>query len=885
MTTALFTLLSVVLMFWFGFGPILLLLPGQEDGRRVLLLPFAGLSGHILVSVVLAQFELTGHAISVISLVLFSGLAFWGLSRSPLTRQELRDSAVPLAIGLATLVFIAWPLFHSGFGHYWGYANPDQPWLGRVLDWIHLHPYGPVGGASAGDTFRGVPENTLLAMFYFISTVATLTGTGPSLLFNVVQASLIPLVPIGVFLFAGGLGLPRRTALLVSVTLACSSLVAYTFYLDSLGALSVIGFVPASLALLLEFGETGSFRYAALLSGICAAMYYNYMGATGVLIVFLGALGLHLLLSRKLSIRRLLGLVALTAGLIAFAWTPLAVDNLRLFLLESVSNRLVAAKAPIPDSEILNGFALAFTEQGIPFFWGLKLHAAQFAPWHLVAGFLCFILLALSISPRVSQLPRAFVWILAAAILPVVAYTFKGNGYGVYKLAAWISPFLITGLIATLLGFARLLREHQLRKLAVVPYLAIAAYIGINGVLTVRLAAFTQSAPLAGTHQSLVDIPPEDVRQLRELNATTYDHNILVMLGSGVTQLWASEDLPFPKGRPFRALGILTQESVPTTETKAVPEQYVLHLNNRKLDVVDPPEGPHVWSNGSFALSRLDQIQNALFTGLGWYRIETSATAAPYWRKRYRWLRKRAEFLLFNPRPGPQRLLITMIGGYGSQDPVRHVAFLLNGRQFDEVEFSGYTRILTKPFSAAPPWAQIELAVREDVTPLPRTRSLWASWVPAESRRLNVAVSEAVVVDGASAGPCVSRFDVKKELEGQPTALVENLWPDGWIGAEAAFHLLYPPDGRQMEITGMLPQAPGMSVPYPIFVEINERPVGEVTITNFGEFRAVIPLPDGPGSLANQVVRVRLKPSATFRGENNDTRALSLRPYMVGFTN
>src|SRR5271157_5213047 len=241
MSTVLVTIVFILLMFWCGIGPVLLLLPRQTSARRVLLLPFVGLCAHMLFGIILARFDLTGHTISILALVFFSTLALWGLYRAPLSLKEIGQSVTPLLIACGSMALIALPLFQAGMDNYWGDANPDQAFLIQYVQWMYSHPFGVPPGLErlSSVAYRGVGENSFLLVFYVISTVAAITRTAPDLLFNVAEAGLVFLVPPALFLFAEALGLSRRRSLLASACLGCSSLVAFTFCLDSLAALSV----------------------------------------------------------------------------------------------------------------------------------------------------------------------------------------------------------------------------------------------------------------------------------------------------------------------------------------------------------------------------------------------------------------------------------------------------------------------------------------------------------------------------------------------------------------------------------------------------------------------------------------------------------------------
>ena len=247
---------ALILLYFCGFGPTLLLINPKESPYRVVVMPALGLCCHIVFSIFLAQFSLNGSTISAIVLPFFACLAVMGWRRSGLSRQEWRRAAPALLLGLFAAALVGWPLVRNGVGNYWGLANPDQAFLTPVLEWIQGHPLGIppeyrdkfhyLGG------FRDIPQNTLLAIFYFTSTVSLITAVPIGLLFNVTGLCMVYLTPCSVYVLCDELGLPRGTCISATGAVACSALAAYTFYLDSLAAMTLIAVLPLCVALALR---------------------------------------------------------------------------------------------------------------------------------------------------------------------------------------------------------------------------------------------------------------------------------------------------------------------------------------------------------------------------------------------------------------------------------------------------------------------------------------------------------------------------------------------------------------------------------------------------------------------------------------------------------
>jgi len=200
-------------------------------------------------------------------------------------------------------------------------------------------------------------------------------------------------------------------------------------------------------------------------------------------------------------------------------------------------------------------------------------------------------------------------------------------------------------------------------------------YMGINAELSYRKGTYTRPEAPLGSPQGLVNIPFQDTHQLSELAVGRYRENVAVLLPDVVAQRWAKAYLAAALRQSFPELKLFTADSVPRDSRPALPQAYFLRWKNREMDIVEGPRRLAIWNNPSFARSRLDQLSNAVIPGEGWYRVERMPSSCVFLHKRFRWVRKRAELLLFNPLPKLQRLLLTMTSGYGNPAPERHISF------------------------------------------------------------------------------------------------------------------------------------------------------------------------------------------------------------------
>jgi hypothetical protein len=881
--TLLAVLTFVGIFYYCGLGPALLLFPARKTPWRLAIMPALGLCAHIVFSILLAQFSLTGQTISIITLPFFGLLAVLGWKRNRVSLEELRMASPVILLGLLSVAAFGWPLIQSGMQNYIGFANPDQPFLIPVLEWIRIHSFGVP--PQYADQFRGlgglngIPQNTVLAVFYVTSTVSLITGAPIGLLFNVTALSLIYLVPGGVYALAEVLQLPRKVCLMAALLVACSSLVAYTLYLSSLGAISVIAIAPVACALTIEFASKPKLNTALSLGVVYTSMYYNYLGAIGLLSLLLGVGLTHGLLRRTLPLGKALLFVGATAAGIILLFAPLAATNFRYFLDETFGSRFQG------DAEILMSFALAMTELGIAFFWGLRFPTAGPWPfaqqpqgelWAFIIGAAFSLMLVFACCYPRSNLPSVFRLMLAAILGVIVFYAQRRIGYGVFKLVAWVHPLMVVAFTASVFTLSDWLLSMRSRALGWLVLFALPLYAVPNLELALRLG-FTAEFPKEGLMlHNAPNLSFRDVRELRWVGERWGPSGIVAALPDPVAAIWAQGYLLGANVDFFPPISLSVSDSSPRSATNLPPGRFLLHSNDPEFDVVPLPECPAIWSNPSFALSRLDQCGNVLVFGQGWYRSESSKTSGRL--TRFRWLRKRGELLLLNPANRSQRLRITMIAGPGNRAPSRTVSVFLNGVLLQRFSMVGMTQFVTKPFVARGPVSQIEILVDEQANPLPRPWALWNRWVAHEARRLNVAIASVDLVDADLDTRNLFSFVDLASPNGN-TALLNGIFMDRWMGTEASLTLASPdPAPRELRVSGMAPGGVGLRFPFRLTAKLNGILLPPCEIRQPGDFQTHCPVPDAlarsvqPG----QAVRIDIQAEKTFTGAA-DPRALSLR--------
>jgi hypothetical protein len=898
----------LALLVFFGLVPALVLLPKDLRGHRILFLPILGLSSGTLMTFGLAPLNLTGRTIAIVALVLFfcgTVLVAVGKARVPwvhlaskrlewrrvavvwFDREELKGAAAPLLSGAASMLLIGWPLFYQGLESYWGFANPDAPFYLAILEHLHSNPFGMPG------IYSGLDLSAILGISYFFSMLTVITRIPIEQLFGVACSGVLFLIPLSTCLLGEiGFGLRRPMALTASFVIAGSSIVANTFYLHSLGALSVVALVPAGLTVAILYTRSPELKNAFLLVLVVAAMYYCYFPGFGVLGVAIGAVVAAALIRRRLSVRDALVPAALAAVVTGSLFFPHARTILNRLVWESLSGRL--AVSPTSDEVVLS-FAPALTEELVPFFWGLKnLNGISVLPGHPDTLFLLLFalggllsgMMALSLVRRTSGLAADYAYVLLALLAVVAIYVAGGNGYGVFKLTAWVQPLVILGLTATCLGVAHPMWSRGAGLLSFAPVLLLLTYAGLNVAQTVLLGLSSTGLVEAATHH----LPAYDLKSVRELSkvsAISGQQPLALALPDPVLQRWVIPYLGLPRAQfaPVLTLNVedSNSESRGWNAAEAFPDRrsgFLLHLDQTAEDIAPAPPASPVWRAGKFALTPLDGVRNGLWLGMGWYRLEHWPGAQFAWQKRLRWLRKRAEAILVNPDREPQRLRLTLFAGEGNPSPGRHVVIWADGRKLDEFEFSGYARLLSRPFVTSSFWTHLELEVQESAGLIPRQQAFWNDWIPRDPRRLNVAVSEiALVPDRDAEAGLATVLDLSSDTR-LTSAFFDGIYPDLWIGKQAAVTLRLPPGAEAIEIAGTMPGERTLQYPYRIHALANGTSLGDQAVSGPGPFQLRFPLNTALRSRSSpSKVVIVLQPESTFvpaeAGLSADPRSLS----------
>jgi hypothetical protein len=879
--------------------PLALLVRRHADGRRVLLMPVLGLCGVVLFTCFLASWGMTGRSIARVALVaiaaavagavllprLWPRLAvspYW----EPLSLLEFKAAAPALCIGFFTSILVAWPLFLAGCTDYWGFANPDQAFYMTIVDHLEDHAFGqplgervhaPSASAAAGD------PAAILGLSYLFPMVSVMTGIPSMFLFGVLCAVMVFLAATSTYVLCRvGLNVTSGTAAVAACLVGLSSVCAQTFYHHSLGSLAVAVVCPTGLTLAASYTRRPEFRIAVLLAFLLAGMLFCYFPGFAILGIILGGWFFIPLLKRSLRVRSLLVMGGL-AALLTLVYPRQCRALFQTLLKETVSSRLATT-----EDEILLSIDSILTEEFVPSIWGLKTLGLPF-PDFLVSrrrvGMVLFSFGALFLATTLSGfwkpggLPGEFKAMLGVVAAITTLYFAKNNGYGVYKLITWLSPLIIVALSVSCMSlYTRSAGLFQ--KLLL---LVLFSYAGLNLIQTVRLARYSRGTESEGL-QNASDVALREMHALETGAGLVRPQAVFAAVPDPVLQRWAD---PFLRDPHVHYLPVITLDMQDSDNKYAAEYRraavaqlaggYLLYMTAALKDIVLAPDAhSSIWHSRVFALAPLDQVQNQLLVGAGWYRRE-AVPGISRQPQEFRWLRKRAELLLLNPAPTPQRLCLRVLAGYGNPSPTRHLILFVDGQRFDEITISGQARILSKPFTVSGRAGQLEIMVQEDATPIPRTYGLWNRWVPRDPRRLNLAVFEASLEAPATHSDALqARVDFTSEAELART-YYNGVYPDRWLAGRAAVEMRVPRRSKTLRVRGMAPGGTNLMFPMRIRLNVDDQPLGEAILQKPGNFDESVPVPASFTGKGDRDALVSIQPGSNCFVGNGDTRCLTVR--------
>jgi hypothetical protein len=533
--TLVLVFVTLALVWLSGLGATLLLLRSPASIPRLLICPFVGTAASVLLFFFLLPLNLTGPGTAGLDMALLAGLAAAGLAKSPLRREDWSEAWPVLLVCSGGFLLAAWPLLASGYHDYMAYGNPDVPFFLTGLRYFSDHPLR----LPDSSFYRGLSPGGIVGVLFYAYQVAIVTKVSVEELFSTVCAAIVFLSPCSVYLLCRtGLAMDRRKALVTAGLAATSSLLAYTFYLNSLGTLTVMTSLPAVAGVAILYFRTPERRYAILLAMLLAGSLYNYFTGTIVLLAVCGAVGAAAVVRRGFPRKRLAVLGIAGVAAVCLPSLPYA-KGIIVSLFPTASQPSLAASA----NEIQTTFALVLTERGAPFFWGLEIPFGPIPQWSgrsnlggavlLAVALLLFAIVACAFSARLSGLPAGFRAALAALAVLVAYFYVKEVAYGVFKLVAWVHFLFLAALAGVLLnGLSKWRGTAARAALGGV----LVSYAILNGALTVQLGR----SSLGLGRVILSSVPGLRLSDLRAVEGLPRQPVIMVGFADDVIRRWAT---------------------------------------------------------------------------------------------------------------------------------------------------------------------------------------------------------------------------------------------------------------------------------------------------------------------------------------------------------
>lgn len=832
-----------------GYGPTLLLLERNERRSRAAAIPVMGLVCYMVATHVVASRHFDGRVVSMAALGALAALVFAVPKSRRLDRREIQDALAVFAICGAGMLLVAWPLLREGYGSYLAYGNPDVAFSVGVNHDLLRYAYG----SRISDYPQFWPDFIFANVYgsgYIGVLLSVLTGANIFKLNDVVAAGMVFIVPAAVFLFATiCLGATRKAALVAAAVAACSSQISYTFCLQSIGAMNFICLLPAFLALSTEALDGGGLRQFLATSLILAGASYGYYAALPIMGALL-AVGAVLAFAKKtISITSLCSMAAICAGVAFVAYPSLMTAIVRRSVFEAGSSRMVAS---LNGPEIMLNFAFALTEQYLTFFWGLSIPTLAtnsiFAPPSVIyvlvlgLGLLFSVTLVWLILRRGIRVEgRVQTGILAF----IVAYYFvRNNAYGAFKLAGWFNPVFVAFLVCGILTAASF--QTKRKWFARCAYGALLAMTVLNGGWTLALGRSSLAGNTGISGKNMAGFTAHDFEGLTELGKLIPpQERLLVAIPDAPVQRWVITYLSRRNISVVPFLSLSPEEADQAEQTAAAGADSARYILTwwKSRDIIPVAIQHPIWHNEKFQLARLDSASDLVIMGRGWYRTESIPGSAEPWQHRFRWLRTHGEMILLNGSGREMRLRLTLVSGYGQTSPERVVSFSLNGVQFDEVHVAGTANVITKPFRASGFLNRLAISVPDTTEPIPRKWGMIRRWVPQDGRRLNIAVSDAELIDDQQYStmrlPCHLDFSRPDDWK---VPGVDGLYGDRWIADEAHFALQPCGDADAVAVKGSLPGLPKSKPPFPVVVSVDGVP-HTVGLTKPGPFDIAVAIP------------------------------------------
>lgn len=874
-----FILLAFGMLFLFGLGPVLTLLPPRF---RVYALFVAPATGYVVFCffTILAS-GLTHLPLAQTNGYVLIGLLVWSLIALTLYRRELPDilSAskwIPISL-VVMLVVIFFPVLDQGIGLYLGTVNPDFSQSVAFTEalktfnlsfWIYPSQMPHVGvfinkmfPYEFQARFGGVAYSVMIDQVFGLPARA-------SLLTAIV--SFLLCLPLTVYFFSRAvLEFKQTPAVLSMLMITTAAAISMSFIHTFIGQNSALPVFPLAISFIYLAIHERSVRLAVLSAIIINGIFWLYVMALPYVIA---PFGLYFLLDlfacgRKnfnsiFSCFLVIAGISLVVHLTMASITVQFVRDLLLllgslaqshyysdFLIEDV---FVYANGLSSYPIIQNEFIFHFSKFMIP---ALKL-----------LSFILPVVYFLSLhqwSKSVSKdSVRLVVSLVSTYMLVWFYYTFITRyGYASFKMAAWLQ-FIVVPFIAWFI----LEKIHFIKKtkfslswpLMSSYFVAIVllSYVVMNLLSIISYSKKSYANDRA--HGSLINsysvAHNVEYLQLPEALRPFIHSKNTVALGFGDTieNFWVSYYLG--KMNIDIPVRMLTHEEMPDDDaylpdihTRKVSDSfghskldqqlffhngiadYYLLAGPKNLDndiVLNTQKSKPLWSSDTFALYKATDVFDLVVTGRGFFRTEYMSDEIPWWWPTpFRWTEEGGEIYHFRPSlpHQPYRLQFSAISGIGLKSGVRTLEIWHNGKKFDEVLIDGAARIQTKPYYPIVGVNRLVIKIKERAELSTSHVGLWNKDLSRRTRQINMLLGDVLIINKNT--PVINVMESNKVFQGKSLFKHFNTFNgfdvDGWVRDKAELSIRVDSAVRMLRVSFFVPGIPEFKFPYKVDLRLN----------------------------------------------------------------
>jgi hypothetical protein len=922
--------LSVALFIYFwGLGYVIVwaLHTRRDMVRNALLGPSVGVVATIYPIYVLNRLGLPvgtfAHALTGVTMIIAIAAWVWWRPQLPGRRLLPYIAIVIFGFGLT-----GWPLLAVGFG-WFGTVNPDmtnyvldaqrfvdQPflrmpdpdiWLGQS-DWSAYYVIFPAFGIRSA-------SDLLLAW------VIALTGKVGS----TVYMSLMVALHVSLVLAATALiSTPYRFARLLATTVMCASAmlslgVVVQLFGQILGLLLLCLGCALYLSPFYRLARNALIRFAMLASAVLAVLVLSYPEVAPFLalaFIVYHSIGVHDI--RPYVVRGLLSLLSIAA--IAIALTAPDVLALLSFMFQQMQ---ISAGAMRRHDALFPYFLIPAAWAKL---WGLSIYYGVGGAL-LPAGILCGMIL--TVFTLISAIWLAWRREVVAVVTLVMAglgivLLAVGSGFGTFKLAMYIQPFLLTTAVLSgcvLLGASTKRLPYVLLVTVLIAGIAaanlrtqfdtIASTLSQSVGLKTAITRLQEPVLRSVGGALLMDVP--EFGQMTFLAAFTRGRTVTTVSGEAGwrrVRARAGGDMPPLFSSDVRN-EILRLQSISATQEMTLQfdlgEGSLVHLFNRLKDadygfsaktmmlapaadqsVVNsshkrPVDGRYYFVPVASVRNHLGLVDSTL--GRTVSPGNTSATVALWQRERdfassggIQAAGRHILFEVFNANPG-SRLLLEFTRGPLAADGQALPPAKVIGLNLSEVGFVGYgaARMLSPPVTARTVGGRTYLAIDMSIDPqgilTPRSglANLYNRHITLDHRTVvgwvrNISLLGADEAAAMAPPAAIDRFPASLFHEG---LLFSGLAEDGWM-AETARVRLAADDAHTVRVIGNVPNIADLASGLTIELMVDGQPVTRRTVKP-GDFELEAALPEESGPRW-----VELRADKSIRLSGPDTRRVSL---------